>query len=257
MKNGIVAILLFLLTLSSGVFAETYYDAYKNIFGGQLAKKYPNAATSKVECEKMMREYAKNYSTLNRTNEKKLGSADMLVEMYCNAPKQYVKKRVGYHDTDDKSDFWIPAGVEPLMMSNDQLEQYRIIDINTNKNYDFNNQFSQYQIKKAKSENRPLIGKDMVEALDDEHSLEMLKKALAGGGIVTGYDPRNGYGTKFVPLSNDQEKELTRLTDKYGEGIYADDDKFKKNLSLYRERQEYMKKNQAKTILQNTLKSLF
>ena len=271
-KTKIITSLMFLSIMGTSVLAETYYDAYKNIFGGELAKKYPNAATSKTECEKMMREYVKNYGTLNRecytvtvdgkqkqicsgTDLNQLGGVDILIEEYCTPKK--VTKYVGYHDSDDKSNFWIPKDIEPLMMTNSQLEEYRIINLQTNKYYDLSSPFAQRQIQKANAENRPVIIKDMTQAQNDWISKEKIRKALLSGGMVSGYDPAHGYGTRFQPLSDKQEQELKRLYDEYGDGIFVGDDKFKKNLELYRERQEYMKKNAAKNLLQNTLKSLF
>ena len=251
-KLLILSIAILLLCMAQTVKSETYYDAYKNIFGGELVKKYPNAATSKTECEKLMDEYTKNWNTLNQEyGGVPSGSNQLLKALYCSPNNSKpVKKTYPYHDTDDKSDFWIPKDINPLMMTNQELEEYRIIDENNFKNnnvYNIRASVIIHKIKKAKEADRPLIEKDMHEALADYKTILSLEGALTDNPGM-GYTVENQMGTtpQMPSLTDKQEKQLKVITNEYGMNIFSD--QFKRNLKLYRERQEYIKNNTPKAI---------
>ena len=60
------SIVICLICINNAGYCESYFDAYVNVFGGGLAKKYPNAKNSRVQCEKLIEEYFKSFSTLNQ-----------------------------------------------------------------------------------------------------------------------------------------------------------------------------------------------
>lgn len=159
----------------------------------------------------------------------------------CNNIRFYDRQSLylycGYHSSDDKSNFWIPADVNPVMMTNEQLEDYRIYKDITACN---KNSFCKYYIKKAQQENRPLIRLDVMEAYYDEKSvygMYSLDESLREGG--RGDD---GFTHKFGSLSQRQEAQLKQLQDKYGDDIF--DEEFKRKLNLFRQRQEYIKQSE-------------
>lgn len=123
--NKNIAILLCVITVFCSIntgYCETYFEAYKNIFGGGLAKKYPNAATSRAQCEKLMDAYAKSYSILNGYDENKMGSTEFLKEMYCNPN---VKMESCIWDYTDEGHFWYcgPEGKKMLEQKQKQDTQ--------------------------------------------------------------------------------------------------------------------------------------
>lgn len=244
---SVVAISLFTVQIARS--ETSYYDAYKNVFSGELAKKYPNAGTSKAECEKLIEEYAKNWSVLNQEyGEIPSGSSQLLKELYCSPNNNKpVKKVYPYHDTDDKSDFWIPKNINPLMMSNQELEKYRIMDEKDNPTYNMKSPVIQHKIKKAKEQGRPLILQDIQDALMDYRTIQFLEDALNDTGSM-GYSVENQVGStpQLPSLTDKQEKQLETIINEYGIDIFSD--KFKRNLKLYRERQEYIKNNTPKAV---------
>ena len=132
----------------------------------------------------------------------------------------------GYHSSDDKSDFWIPSNVNPIMMTNQELEKYRILK-DTKKCSE--NPFCRYYLKKVKAENRPLIRSDINEASSDYSDV------YGFYGLDASLRDKNG---KFGQLTLAQEKTLKRLQDKYGEDSDVFDEEFRKLLKLYRQRQQ-------------------
>ena len=246
---------------------ETFWNACKNIFGGELAKKYPNAGNSKSECIKLINDYIKNYAALNKNcmtltingkvqricsapDYQQLGVSDAMIELYCNPKVREqltVKNYQGYHDMDNKDSFWIPADVVPLMMTNEQLEKYRIINENYHPTYNMKSPFIQQKIKNARAMGRPLIKQDITEAQKDYKIVQSLEDSLRDSG-ATGYSVYNQQGatSKLPSLSQEQEKQLKIILDEYGDTIFSDN--FKKSLKLYRQRQEYIKNNTPKAV---------
>lgn len=47
-------------------YCESYIDSFANVFGGRLMQKYPNAKHSRVQCEKLVEEYFRSFSTLTQ-----------------------------------------------------------------------------------------------------------------------------------------------------------------------------------------------
>lgn len=245
--NTTILIIGILLITNIPTYSTTYYEAYKNVFGGELIKKYPNANKSKADCEKLVEEYSKNFEILN--NQSNTGMEILLKEIYCNPDMKESLKIVdykGYHDLDDKSRFWIPKNLNPLMMTNNQLEPYRIVTAQMAKKYNMNSIFIQQKIKQAFEENRPLIDKDLKDASKDSNILKNIEDALDDSG--DGYTVYNQLGsTPTLPeLTQKQEKDLETLINQYGEEILSDD--FKRKLKLYRQRQEYIKNNTPKGV---------
>lgn len=218
---------------------------YNDSFKSNLIKKYPKAYTSQTECIKLINDYLSR----NNSYRQYINSSD--VQIYCSPDNLYQILEIGYHDIDDKSAFWIPNGVNPLMMTNGELEAYRIIDVKTNTKYNFNDPFVKKKIMFVNMQKRPLIKKDMYELEDDFKSREDLTDVLKNAGLARreNYSTRQ-YETVFVPLSNTQEQELNRLINIYG--IDSFDEDFRRNLNLYREREQYMKKNNKINVPETT-----
>ena len=51
-KLLILSVAVVVLCITQAARSETYFGAYKNVFGGELVKKYPNAGISRTEWEK-------------------------------------------------------------------------------------------------------------------------------------------------------------------------------------------------------------
>ena len=132
----------------------------------------------------------------------------------------------GYHSSDDKSDFWIPKNVNPVLMTNQELEEYRILKNTTQCSKD---PFCRYYIKLAKEENRPLVRADVNNASSDYNTLY---------GFYSIYASLRDKNGKFGQLSLEQEKDLKKLQNKYGEDSEIFDSEFKQLLKLYRQRQQ-------------------
>ena len=254
----IVICILVLLLLSLN--AQAYYeDSYENAifrafvdsasytllirsaFASDLSKKYPNAKTSQTDCYNLVRDYMNYKNITNSVNNTYSASK---IKMYCEqkylsgiliddskAGTKYEYK--GYHDSDDKSGFWIPKNINPITLSNPQLEQYRIQHITGNEYEYKDNILNKAKIQKVKELNRPLILKDIKEAQKHIRILEDLNSALYEGDGL--YVNRN-YG-----LTTKQESELLRLKREYGESIF--DETFNRRLKLYRQRQDYALKS--------------
>lgn len=62
----LIPIIICIICINNAGYCESYLDAYVNVFGGGLAKKYPNAKNSRVQCEKLFDEYFKSFSTLTQ-----------------------------------------------------------------------------------------------------------------------------------------------------------------------------------------------
>lgn len=251
-KLLILSVALMVLCIAQVAKSETYFGAYKNVFGVELSKKYPNAGTSRTECEKLIEEYANSWAILNQEyGGMPSGSSQLMKTLYCSPNNSKpVKKVYTYHDTDDKSDFWIPKNINPLMMSNQELEEYRIVDDNNFQNnnvYNIRPSVILHKIKKAKEAGRPFIVKDVNDALADYKTILSLERALTDNPGM-GYSVENQMGnTSQLPsLTDKQEKQLKTITDEYGLDVFSD--QFKRNLKLYRERQEYIKNNTPKAI---------
>ncbi len=251
-KLLILSVALMVLCIAQVAKSETYFGAYKNVFGGELSKKYPNAGTSRTECEKLIEEYANSWAILNQEyGGMPSGGSQLMTTLYCSPNNSKpVKKVYPYHDTDDKSDFWIPKNINPLMMSNQELEEYRIVDDNNFQNnnvYNIRPSVILHKIKKAKEAGRPFIIKDVNDALADYKTILSLERALTDNPGM-GYSVENQMGnTPQLPsLTDKQEKQLKTITDEYGLDVFSD--QFKRNLKLYRERQEYIKNNTPKAI---------
>lgn len=251
-KLLILSVALMVLRIAQVAKSETYFGAYKNVFGGELSKKYPNAGTSRTECEKLIEEYANSWAILNQEyGGMPSGGSQLMKTLYCSPNNSKpVKKVYPYHDTDDKSDFWIPKNINPLMMSNQELEEYRIVDDNNFQNnnvYNIRPSVILHKIKKAKEAGRPFIIKDVNDALADYKTILSLERALTDNPGM-GYSVENQMGnTPQLPsLTDKQEKQLKTITDEYGLDVFSD--QFKRNLKLYRKRQEYIKNNTPKAI---------
>ncbi len=132
----------------------------------------------------------------------------------------------GYHLSDDKSDFWIPQNVNPLLMTNQELEKYRILKNTTQCS---KNPFCRYYIKQAKAENRPLIRSDISKANADYADI------YGYYGLDASLRDKNG---RLGQLTSEQEKTLKKLQDKYGEDSEIFDEEFRQLLKLYRQRQQ-------------------
>lgn len=251
-KLLILSVVVMVLCITQAARSETYFGAYKNVFGGELSKKYPNAGTSQTECEKLIEEYANSWAILNQENgEMPSGINQFMKELYCSPNNRMpVKKTYSYHDTDDKSDFWIPKDINPLMMTNQELEEYRIVDENNfqqNNIYNIRPSVILHKIKKAKEAGRPFIAKDIHDALADYKIILSLEEALTDNPGM-GYSVENQMGStpQMPSLTDKQEKQLKAITDEYSMNVFSD--QFKRNLKLYRQRQEYIKNNTPKAI---------
>ena len=159
---------------------------------------------------------------------------------YNHSAGTWTKLPKGYHESDDKSDFWIPKDVNPIMMTNSQLERYRIIKDTAKYSKD---PFYRHYMQKAQKENRPFIVNDALYADSDA------KKIYDYHGLADSLRDRN---TGRGKLSQEQEVILKKLQDEYGEDSDIFDTEFRQLLKLYRQRQEYMKQNSTGTINQNT-----
>lgn len=240
--------------LGAFVDAVSYAMLIRNAFSSELAKKYPNAKNSQNDCYNLVKDYMRYKNLTNSVNNT---FRDSRIKMYCE--QKYLSgilkddskagkksEYSGYHDTDDKSGFWIPKNINPIALTNYQLEQYRIQNITGNEYEYKDNILIKTKIQKVKELNRPLILKDINDAQKDIRVLENLKSALYEGDEV--YVNRN-YG-----LTAQQESELLRLKQEYGEGIF--DETFNRRLKLYRQRQEYAQQKKSQEQFQNFSKNL-
>ncbi|MBR1754746.1 hypothetical protein IJ732_07925 [bacterium] len=133
----------------------------------------------------------------------------------------------GYHTSNDKSGFWIPPNINPLMMTDKQLEIYRIIDTKIDKEYNYNTPFYQHYIKKAQEYGRPFIRIDVINAQNDSNIVGSLRNSL------------KDWQDRLGSLNSEQEKQLKYLQKEYGEDSEIFDEEFKHYLNLYRQRQKY------------------
>ncbi len=140
--------------------------------------------------------------------------------------------QLGYHDTDDKSAFWIPKDVNPLLKSNVSLEQYRIV---TNIEKYKSNPFCKYYIEKAKQENRPVIMLDIWNANKDEKLYKYVFTRLHDIIACDGVDSVDSDGIGGLTT------EIKILEEKYGENNEIFNEKFKRYVSIYIQQNEYRK----------------
>lgn len=136
-----------------------------------------------------------------------------------------------------QSEYWFPKGVESCMLTDSQMGQYRIVDMDKYRkstNYTFSNSitFVEHKVKEAKAKGRPVIQKDLFDANNDYKILRNISISLNDGlSQSTGNET---YGT----LTQAQEVQLNRIINEYGTSVI--DDKLKRKLERYKQRQAHM-----------------
>ena len=271
MKNRILLMISLLLLSNLQSCAETYHCKYNNqdieVKTAKMANGYVEiqACTPKINCKSKVvppltaQQVVKNlpYSlkqlniipSLSINDIFDLATESVLKQQINTLPK---KPKIPYHDSDDKSAFWIPEGLEPLMMSNQQLEKYRIIDnVELERNYNLNSHFIKHAIEIAKIENRPLIKKDIEKAQDDYQKLHLIEIALDEMDTNIKYNANNEI-ISIPKLSFAGEEALNKLISEYGEDIIGA--KYKKKLDLINQRKDYL---QTKGIILNPIEEIY
>lgn len=137
----------------------------------------------------------------------------------------------------DKTKYWFPQGIAPCMLTESQREQYAVVDINqyrksTSYVFGRDNDFVEIKAEKAKSQGRPLIVKDLDIAQKDYRILQNIKASLTDQYSMT------SEGEEYGSLNQNQEAQLSRILNEYGDSVL--DDKLKQKLQIYRQRQSYM-----------------
>lgn len=137
----------------------------------------------------------------------------------------------------DNTKYWFPQGVVPCMLTESQREQYAVVNINeyrksTNYVFGHDNDLIEIKAKKAKTLGRPLIVNDLKAAQKDYRILQDIKASLTDCYSMT------SEGEDYGSLNQNQEAQLNRILNEYGDSVL--DDKLKLKLKIYRQRQAYM-----------------
>lgn len=135
--------------------------------------------------------------------------------------------------------YWFPQGIAPCMLTESQMSKYEIVDIgqyrkSTNYFYGRDNDFVDIKAEKIKAQGRPLIVKDLEDAQKDYRIIQDIKASLTDHYSMT------AEGEEYGCLSQNQEAQLRRILNEYGDSVL--DDKLKAKLKTYRQRQAYMGK---------------
>lgn len=133
--------------------------------------------------------------------------------------------------------YWFPKGVVPCMLTESQREEFAVVDMNqyrksTSYVFGRDNDFVEIKAKKVKAQGRPLIVKDLEDAQKNYRAVQDIKAALTDHYSMT------SEGEEYGSLNQNQEAQLSRIINEYGDSVL--DDKLKAKLKVYRQRQAYM-----------------